>query len=306
MVNYQLGKVYKIIGNGLLYVGSTTKLLCQRFSEHRYSYKSWLNCKGNYMSSFKCLIDPTCYIELLELCPCDGNDELRICENKWIQELNCVNQNNAVVIKTKTITKKKQELNNSEAISKQKQEYNQENIKETSKKNQELNNSEAVSKQKQKYKQENIEEIIKKKSNKFSYKCDVCNYTTTRDSQRKRHEMTPKHKLLIKQKSNEYNTNIYECGKRYAFASGLYLHEKTCTHLKNKSPEGYTNQIIMKLLKDNEEMKQIIIEQNKKQSQIFMQQQQQQTQIIIQQQQQQQHIIEMLLKIYIGNIQDNT
>ena len=291
MVNYQLGKVYKIIGNGLLYVGSTTKLLCQRFSEHRRSYKSWLNYKGNYMSSFKCLIDPTCYIELLELCPCDGNDELRICENKWIQELNCVNQNNAVVIKTKAITKKNQELNN---------------YKSTFNKNQELNNSEAVSKQKQKYKQENIEEIIKKKSNKFSYKCDVCKYTTTRDSQRKRHEMTPKHKLLIKQKSNESNTNICECGKRYAFASGLYLHEKTCTHLKNKSPEGYTNQIIMKLLKDNEEMKQIIIEQNKKQSQIFMQQQQQQTQIIMMQQQQQQHIIEMLLKIYIGNIQDNT
>ena len=107
----------------------------------------------------------------------------------------------------------------------------------------------------------------------FSYSCDVCNYTTTRDSQRKRHEMTPKHKLLIKQKLNESNTNICECGKRYAFASGLCIHKKTCINLKNNSPEGYTNQIIMKLLKDNEEMKQMINEQNKQHTQ-FMQQQQ--------------------------------
>ena len=257
MVNYQIGKVYKIVGNGLLYVGSTTKqLLCQRFSEHRRRYKYWLNGKGicNYISSFKCLGDPNCYVELLELCPCHSNYELRICENKWIQELNCVNKNNAV---DKTI-----ELR----------------AKAISKKNKELNNYEVIYKQKQ----ENIDEISKKKFNKFSYNCDVCNYTTTRDSQRKRHEMTSKHKLLIKKKSNESNTNICECGRRYAFASGLCLHKKTCIHLNNKSSDYYMNQIIMKLLKENEEIKQIIIEQNKQQIQnIIMQQQQQQISGII-------------------------
>jgi hypothetical protein len=250
MVNYQFGKVYKIVGNGLLYVGSTTKqLLCQRFSEHRRRYKYWLNGKGNcnYISSFKCLGDPNCYVELLELCPCHSNYELRICENKWIQELNCVNKNNAVdktiELRAKAISKKNKELNNFEEITKQKQEY--------------------------------IDEISKKKFNKFSYNCDVCNYTTTRDSQRKRHEMTSKHKLLIKKKSNESNTNICECGRRYAFASGLCLHKKTCIHLKNKSSNDYMNQILIKLLKDNEEMKQMINEQNKQQTQFMMQQQQQ-------------------------------
>ena len=68
----------------------------------------------------------------------------------------------------------------------------------------------------------------------------------------------------MKKKINEHNTYICECGKRYAFASGLCLHKKTCIFLKNKHSDDYTNQIIMKLLKDNEEMKQIIIEQNKK------------------------------------------
>jgi hypothetical protein len=251
MVNYEFGKVYKIIGNGLLYVGSTTKLLLyQRFSEHIRRYKYWLNGKGNYISSFKCLVDPNCYIELLELCPCHSNDELRICENKWIQELNCVNQNNAV---DKTI-----ELR----------------AKKISKKNKESDNYQVISKKKQNYNQENIEEISKKKFNKFFYNCDACNYTTTRDSQRKRHEMTSKHKLLIKKKINESNANICECGKKYAFASGLCLHKKTCIYLKNKSSDDYMNQIIMKLLKDNEEIKQMIIEQNKQQIQNMMQQQQ--------------------------------
>ena len=51
MVNYQLGKVYKIVGNGLLYVGSTTRpLLCQRLAQHYSEYKRWLNGSINYMS----------------------------------------------------------------------------------------------------------------------------------------------------------------------------------------------------------------------------------------------------------------
>ena len=149
-----------------------------------------------------------------------------------------------------------------------------------------------------------------KKSSKSSenniYRCNVCNYTTSRDSQRKRHEVTRKHKLLITKKTNEpecelNNANMCECGKRFAFASGLCLHKKTCIFLNNKSTEDYTNEIIMKLLKDNEEMKKIIIEQNKQQTQIMIQQQQQQQQ----QQEQQQQIIEMLPKICIGNITNN-
>jgi hypothetical protein len=151
-------------------------------------------------------------------------------------------------------------------------------------------------------------------SDNYIYKCDVCNYTTVRDSQRKRHETTRKHKLhklsSIK-KINESecelnNANICECGKRYAYASGLCLHKKTCIYLKNKSAEDCSSQIIMKLLKDNEEMKQMIIEQNKQQTQIMMQQQQQQTQIMMQQQQQQNQLIEMLPKMCIGNITTNT
>jgi hypothetical protein len=184
------------------------------------------------------------------------------------------------------------------------------NIKKSSEKKNEIIQDHTESQKLIINKKDEIDYSNTKKSSKSSenniYRCNVCNYTTSRDSQRKRHEVTRKHKLLITKKTNESecelnNPNTCECGKQFAFASGLCLHKKRCIFLNNKSTEDYTNEIIMKLLKDNEEMKKIIIEQNKQQTQIMMQQQQQQQQ----QQEQQQQIIEMLPKICIGNITNN-
>jgi hypothetical protein len=92
-VDYSQGKVYKIVGNGKVYVGSTCeRLLCIRFANHRRNYKCWKDGKNHYVSSFDCIADPDCYIELLELCPCGCVDELRKCEGKWIRDLDCVNK----------------------------------------------------------------------------------------------------------------------------------------------------------------------------------------------------------------------
>jgi hypothetical protein len=93
MVNYQLGKVYKIVGNGKIYVGSTCKrLLCQRLAGHHGTYKQYQKGKGCNVTSHQCLTDPDHYIELLELCPSDSKDELLKCERKWIDGLECVNK----------------------------------------------------------------------------------------------------------------------------------------------------------------------------------------------------------------------
>ena len=92
-VDYSLGKIYKIVGNGKVYVGSTCEpLLCRRLAGHKRHYKFWLNEKGLYITSFECLEDPECKIELLEMCPCSCVDELRKCERKWIEEIDCVNR----------------------------------------------------------------------------------------------------------------------------------------------------------------------------------------------------------------------
>lgn len=100
MIDYQLGKIYKIVGNGKVYVGSTTRpLLCQRMAKHRSNYNMWMEGKDrDYITSFECISDPECYIELLESFPCNSKDELHKCERKWIESIICVNK----VIPTRT------------------------------------------------------------------------------------------------------------------------------------------------------------------------------------------------------------
>jgi hypothetical protein len=92
-IDYSRGKIYKIVGNGKVYVGSTCeRLLCQRLAGHRTKYNRWIEGKGEYVTSCDCVSDPECYIELLEMCDCSCIDELRKCEGKWIRDIDCVNR----------------------------------------------------------------------------------------------------------------------------------------------------------------------------------------------------------------------
>ena len=55
MVNYQLGKIYKIVCNetGEMYIGSTCEpTLARRLATHVGQYKSWKNGKGYKVMSF--------------------------------------------------------------------------------------------------------------------------------------------------------------------------------------------------------------------------------------------------------------
>ena len=84
MPNYKNGKVYEIVCNitGDRYIGSTTLILSQRLVQNRS-----LKC------SSKVIIERNdYYINLLESCPCENKDELRMCERKWYDNLDCINQ----------------------------------------------------------------------------------------------------------------------------------------------------------------------------------------------------------------------
>jgi hypothetical protein len=155
-VDYSLGKVYKIVGNGKVYVGSTCeRLLCQRFAEHKSKYK-----RGNcYVTSFECLSDPECYIELLELCPCSCVDELRKCEGKWIRDLDCVNR------KIEGRTKKEYYEEHKEEIKTYQQE-NKEEIAEHRKAHYTIN-QEVILEKKKTYYQANREAILEKAKSRY-------------------------------------------------------------------------------------------------------------------------------------------
>jgi hypothetical protein len=96
MKHYTQGKVYKLVGAGKVFVGSTTVELKVRFAAHKGHYNRWLRGEKGYCSAFECLADPNCSIELLELCPSDADDFsgriISECLAKWIRETEgCVN-----------------------------------------------------------------------------------------------------------------------------------------------------------------------------------------------------------------------
>lgn len=96
MVNYQLGKIYKIECNvtGLIYIGSTCEpTLARRLAGHTGNYKRYLNDnKCNYVTSFKVLENSNYDIILIENYPCSSKDELHARERYYTNQIDCVNK----------------------------------------------------------------------------------------------------------------------------------------------------------------------------------------------------------------------
>jgi hypothetical protein len=109
--------------------------------------------------------------------------------------------------------------------------------------------------------------------------CDSCDFSSSRKSQYNRHLLTAKHhkttldyKKVPKkfQKSSEEIGDVYcceKCNKIYKHHSSLWKHKKTCnkhTDLTLNSCDNISDkEIIMKLINENQEFKNIIIDQSK-------------------------------------------
>ena len=97
MEKYQQGKIYKIVGNGETYYGSTCQAtLAKRLTNHRSAYKYYMasNDVKGYCSSFKCFEKDNDNYEiiLVEDYPCENKDQLRMRERHHIDKDNtCVN-----------------------------------------------------------------------------------------------------------------------------------------------------------------------------------------------------------------------
>jgi hypothetical protein len=93
---YARGKIYKIVDytNDNIYIGSTIEpILAQRLAKHIRSYKSYLNGKQHFLTSFKILENDNYDIQLIENYPCDSKDELHQREGYYIKTIDCVNKN---------------------------------------------------------------------------------------------------------------------------------------------------------------------------------------------------------------------
>jgi len=87
MPDYQKGRVYRIDGGGLTYVGSTCETLCRRLTTHRDQIKH-----GQNISSKEVLSYPDAVITLVELYPCGSKEELIMRERYWYDIIPCVNK----------------------------------------------------------------------------------------------------------------------------------------------------------------------------------------------------------------------
>lgn len=106
------------------------------------------------------------------------------------------------------------------------------------------------------------------KSKIIRYECIVCNYKTGNKYDIIKHTLTKKHKL----KSNENDITgkieikpkkyICECSKKFKHASSLWNHKQKC-NFKNHNNKNENANSIIELIKQNRELKEIIINQNK-------------------------------------------
>jgi len=119
----------------------------------------------------------------------------------------------------------------------------------------------------------------KTQNNKQKFFCEYCDFNCFKLSDWNRHLSRPKH--LNNQQGYNSATNdttktqktptefICKCGKHYQYHSGLWRHKKLCTGsnvsltIIDKNTQQLTPDLVFKLIEQNKELQQTLIDQNK-------------------------------------------
>lgn len=181
MVNYQKGKVYRIVSDQTdqVYIGSTCNPLSRRMTGHRAHYREYLAGKsqiGKY-SSYEILQYEDAQIVLIEDVPCENKEQLRRRERYYIEITpNCVNKQ--VPGRTRA-----EYFDENKEIRAEKHKVYQETKKD------------AIAKQRQSYRNSHKAEIAEKYKQKIVCECG-CTVTAWNIYQ---HRKTKKHSALLGQ-----------------------------------------------------------------------------------------------------------
>lgn len=103
------------------------------------------------------------------------------------------------------------------------------------------------------------------------YYCEICDYKCSLLQHWKQHILTKKHKTRIFNNiDNSVNNDIQyfkcDCGKSYKDRSGLWRHKKKCSKegmLYIDKNTQLTPELVLKLIEQNKELQQTLIDQNK-------------------------------------------
>jgi hypothetical protein len=125
-----------------------------------------------------------------------------------------------------------------------------------------------------------MDTIIEQKTSCL-FECKTCDYITCKKSNYERHILSTKHKRIhcihIINEQNEPDDNIESnklficiCGNKYKWSQGLSKHKKSCSHNYNnkdtyekelnKRTSDKNEILIQHLLKENKEIKELLLE----------------------------------------------
>jgi len=98
----------------------------------------------------------------------------------------------------------------------------------------------------------------------FDFNCNICHYTTSRESQYNRHLLTLKHKKKANTPIGSKKFDC-ECGNQYKHRQSLNNHKKKCSKENGtdcvEHEQSKTNQeLILELLEQNKQLQQALIE----------------------------------------------
>lgn len=106
------------------------------------------------------------------------------------------------------------------------------------------------------------------------FSCNFCDYYTSRNSQYQRHLQTVKHQMLTKAYNGDFQFQkeimCNNCGKKYKHRQSLFKHKKTCNSINcekietSQNPPTLTTEVVMQLIKQNQDLQNLLIEQNNK------------------------------------------
>lgn len=109
------------------------------------------------------------------------------------------------------------------------------------------------------------------KSGKYKYHCVSCDYECSKKYNWEKHLLTAKHiechkgDILVAKSGNLLKTEIFICefcNKEYQHRQGLWRHkrDKCCKEISNDSSQTQNDKLIEYLMRENKEMKELILE----------------------------------------------
>ena len=109
------------------------------------------------------------------------------------------------------------------------------------------------------------------------YVCNLCEYNTCRKSSYDKHLSTSKHlniefgdngdDKVAKKLQNYHKCNT--CNKCYGSRNGLWKHKKTCSLIENHNCQNNVMNVMLEVVKQNDEFKTLLLDQNNKMLETF-------------------------------------